>query len=262
MKDDTNNNQESMDYFYTTPSYPYFNEVESSFSANIGHIAMALAQAQAEFSHLVTNAHAAVERGVNGRSYSYDYITLDKLINDVTQILSKHDIAVTSPLDGEYISTMLIHKSGQWIKSKTKAYNYTDKLHWQGQNLTYKRRHMLLAILNLHAGSDDDGNTADGNLYGKDKNEIAEKKGAEVTRNLIDKLNQQVSFDIVGIKEGEKRLIKLVNEYLKQAELAGINLNNIEFDRALYKDIKNFVRTAPKSTIKSQFEFQHLLLKK
>lgn len=238
----------------------YYSETPPSFSPNIGHLAKALGSAQKEFKPIVANAHAIVERGVHGTSYEYDYIKLDKLIKDVTDILSKHGLSVTGFLEQGYINLLLMHESGQWIRSRWKAFSDSDKLHWQGQNITYKRRQMLLALLNIHAGTDDDGNEADGNTYASSHNELAKKKGKQMSKQTADKLKKKISFDISGIKAGSERPENVVNQYVNSAMAVGINVDQLTFSRSKYKDVKDFVRKAPKSVIKTTFEVAYLQL--
>jgi hypothetical protein len=79
-------------------------------------------------------------------------------------IITKHGLAVTqwpsSNDKGDTLVTMLLHRSGQFIKSEMQLHLTKSDAQGQGSALTYARRYAYMASLGLVADADDDGNRA------------------------------------------------------------------------------------------------------
>jgi hypothetical protein len=79
-------------------------------------------------------------------------------------IITKHGLAVTqwpsSNDKGDTLITMLLHRSGQFIKSEMQLHLTKSDAQGQGSALTYARRYAYMASLGLVADADDDGNRA------------------------------------------------------------------------------------------------------
>jgi ERF superfamily len=77
-------------------------------------------------------------------------------------IITKHGLAVTQwPSNndkGDTLVTMLLHRSGQFIKSEMQLHLTKSDAQGQGSALTYARRYAYMASLGLVADVDDDGN--------------------------------------------------------------------------------------------------------
>lgn len=97
------------------------------------------------------------------------YADLGAVWDAVREALKAQDLTVSQfpdqTVSGEpALTTILIHKSGQWI-SGTYPLCVTDKEstpQGYGSALTYARRYGLSAVLGVIADSDDDGNAASG----------------------------------------------------------------------------------------------------
>ena len=124
-------------------------------SEQIDQLATALALAQGE----VENA-SKTSQNPHFRS---KYADLAEIINTVRPVFSKHGLAVVqSPSYAEglvSVTTLLTHKSGQWIRDIASA--PASKLDAQGVGsaVTYLRRYSLAAFAGI-AQEDDDGNAA------------------------------------------------------------------------------------------------------
>lgn len=124
-------------------------------SESLGALAAALSAAQSE----IENAH----KNANNPHFRSQYADLAELINTTRPVLTKHGLSlVQCPgfLDGVVLlETMLLHSSGEWIKSIAGA--PAAKLDPQGigSATTYLRRYALAAFCNI-AQEDDDGNGA------------------------------------------------------------------------------------------------------
>ena len=95
------------------------------------------------------------------------YVSLDGLLNTVRPILTKHKLAITQDLAGEYIVTTLIHESGQY-KGSAMPFNPmsgnkgTNNLQQIGGGITYAKRYAISALLAISVDTDDDGNGMNG----------------------------------------------------------------------------------------------------
>jgi hypothetical protein len=92
------------------------------------------------------------------------YADLSEIIGGTKAELCKCGLSVIQgsepAVDGVSVTTLLMHVSGQWIKST--LYVRASKLDPQGYGsaFTYARRYSLSGILNLATEDDDDGNSA------------------------------------------------------------------------------------------------------
>jgi len=134
--------------------------VESSevlMSDKLDKLAAALCKAQSEMK-------GAEKKSVNP-FFKSGYADLHTVIEASVPHLNKHGIAVIQGNDGKvgvfYVTTMLLHESGQWIKSKLKMPIEKATAQSIGSTITYGRRYGLSAIAGI-SQYDDDGNIASG----------------------------------------------------------------------------------------------------
>jgi hypothetical protein len=124
-------------------------------SENVADLAAALALAQGEVENASKNS--------SNPHFRSKYADLAEIINTVRPVFAKHGLAVIqspSYADGLVsVTTLLTHKSGQWIKDTASA--PASKLDAQGVGsaVTYLRRYSLAAFAGI-AQEDDDGNAA------------------------------------------------------------------------------------------------------
>jgi hypothetical protein len=121
---------------------------------------------------LLSPALLAAQKEINNASkdaknphFRSSYASLGSVIEAVKDPLNKQGIAVIQSLsegnDGLYLSTRLLHTSGQWIEDT--AFTPLQKPDPQGVGsaTTYLRRYSLAALLCI-TQEDDDGNAASG----------------------------------------------------------------------------------------------------
>jgi len=121
------------------------------------------------------------DKAAGGR---YKYQSLPALLNAISPALAKHGLSCIQPVhtigDKTYVVTMILHTSGQHLRSVTavpekytmigKLVNTNENLQAMGGALTYTKRHALKSILGIDADDDNDGNSQciqNGNQYGK-----------------------------------------------------------------------------------------------
>ena len=136
-----------------TPEYISIDDWKSN---EIGKLAGSLAKAQGEM--------GGVKKGSVNPFYKSSYADINDCLEVALPALSKYGLAVTQgnefhPVEGYYITTMLIHESGEWLKSKVRI-PLGGKKDAQaiGGACTYGRRYGLAAMVGLAQG-DDDGNS-------------------------------------------------------------------------------------------------------
>ena len=124
-------------------------------SDKVDKLASALSKAQSEMK-------GAEKKSINP-FFNSGYADLHTVIESSFPHLTKNGLSVIQGNEsrpGEFfVTTMLLHESGQWIKSKLKMPVEKATPHSVGSAITYGRRYGLSAITGL-AQYDDDGNAA------------------------------------------------------------------------------------------------------
>lgn len=124
-------------------------------SEQIDQLATALAKAQGIMANAVINK-------VNPH-FKSKYADLAAIREAVMQPLAQNGIAIVqlvgSDENGAFLTTRLVHASGQWIES-IHPLPTTAKPQEFGSALTYARRYSLAAICGISAEEDDDANNA------------------------------------------------------------------------------------------------------
>ena len=124
-------------------------------SDKIDKLASALSKAQSEMK-------GAEKKSINP-FFNSGYADLHTVIESSFPHLTKNGLSVIQGNEsrpGEFfVTTMLLHESGQWIKSKLKMPIEKVTAQSIGSTITYGRRYGLSAITGI-AQYDDDGNVA------------------------------------------------------------------------------------------------------
>jgi len=135
------------------------NEIEFEHSTEIGEIAASLAKAQSVIKQPNKNRIAKIFSPKG--SYEYNYADLPDVLEACIPHLSANGIAlIQSPFTGrDYVSvtTMLIHTSGQWFKSKLTMGIADTRPQTVGSAITYARRYSVGPLVGVAPDDDDDG---------------------------------------------------------------------------------------------------------
>lgn len=126
-------------------------------SDTVGKLAEALVSVQSKLKPIKKNAENPAFKK-DGKAIGY--LDLAGLCEVVLPMLSAAGIAVVQGGDGQTLDTMLIHMSGEWIRTSLPmpAESNPQKL---GSSITYFRRYALAAIVGaVSEDDDDDGNAA------------------------------------------------------------------------------------------------------
>ena len=126
-------------------------------SETLDKLAAALSKAQSEMK-------GAEKKSVNP-FFQSGYADLHTVIESSFPSLTKYGLSVVQGNESKpgefFVTTMLLHESGQWIKSKLKMPIEKATAQSVGSVITYGRRYGLSAITGI-AQYDDDGNVATG----------------------------------------------------------------------------------------------------
>ena len=165
-----------------------------SMSPCIDKIAPALVAAQAEMPNPQVD-------GVNPHFRS-KYATLGNVLKTAQPIMAKNGLALIQGGDGgngtAVLETLILHKSGQWIRNRIPI--VADKATSQGfgSALTYFRRYMAMAALGM-APEDDDAETATG-------------RGRAASKPPVDP----------GLTEDQKTIKAILTRTAEKAGIAGV----------------------------------------
>jgi hypothetical protein len=133
-------------------------------SPSIKELASALAKAQSEFPKIPRDRTVEVYSQKTGKKYSFAYAPLDTIMERIRPVLKANGLAFMQSLNGESLSTTLLHTSGEWLASDPMPVRVADSgPQALGSAITYARRYALTAILGIVTEDDDDGNAAEGN---------------------------------------------------------------------------------------------------
>lgn len=124
-------------------------------STTLAALGKALATAQASFTH------PSKSRMVDVGQYRYAYAELPIVIDAVRPALSANGLCLLQPVEVRgtdvRIWTMLLHTSGEWLRSALVLQAESPKAQAVGSAITYGRRYGLSAMLGIAADEDEDG---------------------------------------------------------------------------------------------------------
>lgn len=125
-----------------------------------------LAKALVEVQKIVGNA----EKDAKNPFFKSNYATLKSVLEATRQPLADNGLAITQTMLEDKLVTVLMHTSGQWIRSilNLNPIKANDPQS-MGSAITYARRYALAAIVNI-TQEDDDGNA------GSDKTDWSKMK--------------------------------------------------------------------------------------
>jgi hypothetical protein len=128
---------------------------QTEVKAAPGGIAAALAKAQTEMGKALKQA--------NNPHFRSKYADLGNVMDACLPALNANGIAVIQPIGqdelGDYVETVLIHVSGQELRSRVRLIIGKQDMQGFGSACTYARRYGLMSMAGI-APEDDDGNAA------------------------------------------------------------------------------------------------------
>ena len=131
--------------------------LDATMSDTIGKLAGALAKAQSQMT--------MVEGKSTNPFFNSKYASLAAVLEVAMPALNANEVALVqgnrwdSSNNGFYITSMLMHSSGEWIKSEIRMPLAKKDAHGVGAATTFGRRYLLSSMVGV-AQADDDGNGA------------------------------------------------------------------------------------------------------
>lgn len=158
-------------------------------SQDITKLSEALNLAQAEM--------RGVQKDSKNPHFKNSYASLEAVIDTAKPVLNKHGLAFTQAPgalveNAVEITTMLMHKSGQWIRSTLHMPVVKRDPQGVGSAITYGLRYSLMAVLGVPPTDDDDGERA------------MDRRPAQ-TRSAPQTANDGLSFSAGKIIDGIKQ---------------------------------------------------------
>ncbi len=134
-----------------------FMSLHDIMSPQIDQLATALAKAQSEMTVAAKNQ--------KNPFFKSSYADFEAIINASRPALTKHGLSIVQPPfiyeDGNsYLVTILMHASGQWIKSKARHNPPKTDIQSLSSYNTYLKRMCYTSLVGVATGEDDDGQAA------------------------------------------------------------------------------------------------------
>jgi hypothetical protein len=153
-------------------------------STEVSKLFDALCKAQGSVSHAIKDS--------DNTQYKSQYASLAAVVSAIKAPLSSNGLMLTqwpeSDGDDVYLTTILGHVSGQWIKSRIKMLLVKKDPQGLGSAMTYYRRYSACSIVGLHQ-DDDDGQDHRKGLERQEKMEEErlnlEKENLEIERRKL-----------------------------------------------------------------------------
>jgi hypothetical protein len=179
------------------------------------------------------NEFTDIKKDSSNPFFKSKYLSLSAILQTIKRELFNYGLTFTqlcgADEHGKYVETILIHTSGELLKSK--VYLLIDKNNMQGLGsaITYAKRYGIVAILGLDADFDDDGN-----LSVKQKNDHTEKinnlkKLIGIKVKSIVTLDQTFSFGKIMQKDEFEKCLNAM-------ELESILTELVEIEKGLKND--------------------------
>lgn len=146
------------------------------------------------------------------------YASLEAVIDTAKPVLNKHGLAFTQApgalVEGAVeITTMLMHNSGQWIRSTLHMPVVKRDPQGVGSAITYGLRYSLMAVLGVPPTDDDDGERAMDRSQPQPRQE--QNKAVSPVDDLIDGINRATTpraLDLITNSESNIRLYERSSE--------------------------------------------------
>lgn len=180
-------------------------DADSLMSGEINALAGALSKAQAAIESVSKDKQA----------YGYKYADLASCLQAIKKPLSDNGLSisqlVTMDKDKQVLVTLLIHNSGQWLKSifciENVVMKQCNSLQQLGAGLTYARRYALSAIVGL-TQEDDDAQSVPKIKKNEEASEKEETINKLITLCNADRLNVKDFTKLHGIDSGNIETVK------------------------------------------------------
>jgi hypothetical protein len=162
----------------------------------------------------------SIKKDAKNPFFKSSYASLSNILDAIKEPLIESGLSILQFPTGDYgLTTILLHESGEYLKSEYTMRPVKDDPQGRGSAITYARRYALASVLCLNIDEDDDGNTA---TYGG-------KNPQEAEDNNKQWLNKG-SKDFVNAKEklatGKITIADVRKHYKVSKEVESLLINN------------------------------------
>jgi len=183
-------------------------------SENINELAGALSKAQGTMK-------SASKDGMNPH-FKSKYATLDSIWEAIKEPLSQNGLSISQLISQEadttVMTTLLMHSSGQWIKSTVPVIAGKPTPQALGSSISYMRRYSLAAIVGVTVGDDDDANEAQKHYYTATKKHYQ----APVEKASVDYISEEQKAEIEALLSDDTQLYSNLLSAYKVSDLTEI----------------------------------------
>ncbi len=186
-------------------------------SPEMNELATALSKMQGSMPPVFKNKTAKILTK-SGSSYSYAYADLTGIWDCIRQSLMDVGLSICQTFSDGMIVTILMHSSGQWIKSCLPLHCSREiRPQELGSIITYMRRYALTSILGISADEDDDcENTNHHTIKTSSKEEDHDDINNYTIKNPVNKKEEEKEIIfIIPKKYDEKKVGKYIDELSK-----------------------------------------------
>ena len=187
-------------------------------SDQIDQLATSLAKAQGEME--------VARKDKNNPYFKSKYADLESVIAASRPALTKYGLSVVQNVyqcsdSHHYLITLLLHSSGQWIKSKAQHNPQKNDIQSLSSYNTYLRRMCYTSLVGVATGDDDDGEAA------VSSHRATESHARQTIPYSPDKLTDQEKSSLMALNDATKDFIKEKYNVINVTDLS----------RAQYKDL-------------------------
>ena len=150
------------------------------------------------------------------------YAPLPDIIEAINVPLSESGLSVAQFPDGNALTTILMHESGEWLMASYPLNPVKNDPQGHGSAITYARRYALGAILNLSIDKDDDGNAASAVEY---------KHAVTVQKVWLNEKSEAFAKVVAALKSGKYTIDDVLSKYQISQSLIE-KLSNLENEPA------------------------------
>lgn len=146
-----------------------------------------------------------IKKDANNPFFKSKYASLSNILDAITIPLSESNLTFVQFPEGENgLTSMLMHSSGEWIKSTYEMRPVKDDPQGRGSCITYQRRYALSAILGLNIADDDDGNEASA---------VGKQEPYSDDREWLNENSENYTRVVEALKSGKYSLIDVKKKY-------------------------------------------------
>ena len=158
----------------------------------------------------------SIKKDANNPFFKSKYASLSNILDAIKEPLIESGLTVMQFPTGEHsLSTLIIHTSGEYLRSEYSMRPVKDDPQGRGSCLTYMRRYSLAAVLCLNIDEDDDGNLA---THGKSHPE---------DKQWLNKNSDMFTKAVAKLQAGETTIEKIKNAFKLSKEVESLLLNAI-----------------------------------